>query len=1131
MSHRRNAGGSLRAPEIAGETSRGAGVDPALRMYRDSAGGARAHACMTAESGRDAVEVAGFHGASLAFFLAAICDPGGGPVLVVTSTQEEAEELREELEEFSGRPALFLPPWESLFLDDSRPDEEIFHERLGVLKRLEGAPPGELFFVVAPVHAVIQPVASGEALADASWTLEAGADLPRDDIAERLDGLEFRRVPLVLRRGEYSVRGDILDLFSLDAARPIRVEFFGDTVESMREFDPETQRSLSGDTLTACRIVAPSRATMFKACFDEDDSLILDSLPVPGRLVLAEPASIEERAERILHNLLEPPDRDRALEDFLGRLARRPCLRAHGLALPAGREGLQAGFESVERFSSERLESAMEALGREAAGGGRVEIYCESEAESQRMRELLRDHDVAADDGVRLRVGPVRRGFAVPAIGTVILTAREIFRRQAIRRARRRPVETQVVRSFFELEDNDLVVHVSHGIGRYLGARLMERNGTVQEFLELEFRRGVKVYVPASKIDLVQKYVGSGAYRPPLDKVGGASWSRRKQGVEQAVQDFATELLEVQAMRRERPGTAYPPDTEWQRQLEASFPYEDTADQIEATSMLKSDLESHRPMDRLLCGDVGYGKTEVAIRAAFKVVSAGKQVAVLVPTTVLAQQHCRTFRERLGGFPVQVEQISRFCTPRQQREILRATRAGQVDILIGTHRMLSDDVSFADLGLVVIDEEQRFGVAHKEKLKKMRALVDVLTMTATPIPRTLHMALLGIRDISSLSTPPEGRSPIQTDVIEFDRRVMREAILRELNREGQVYFVHNRVNDIAVIRDQLQQVVPEARMEFAHGQMSEHQLESIMMRFLDCRIDVLISTTIIETGIDIPNVNTIFINECDRYGLADLHQLRGRVGRSRHRAYCYLVLPEHRHVNPDARKRIQSIREFSQLGAGFQIAMRDLEIRGAGNILGSAQSGHIAVVGYDLYCRLLERAVKEKRGEKGDRPVDVEIDLDIEAYIPDHLVPDDASRLDIYRRLSKMENVGQVEDMAHEIRDRCGELPLAVERLLETQILRILAARRGLLRIAFDAHGLVLGCTESMRPLLDECPHRVVVLGPAEVSVVINDPLDRSPRVALDDVRVFRLVLEWLRDEKFPSVADSPVSAATSKRG
>ncbi len=1095
------------------------GVKELLERYRASeelaAARRRLDAAATSESRLAAFASA--HGASLSFFLAALLRGEDGPTLVLTATQEEAEDLRDELEEFSSRPALFFPPWESLFHEDSDPDEEIYHDRLRVLKFLEAAPRGELCFVVAPIPAILQPVASTAEISASVLRVVTGEELPRDELAARLTSLDFRHMPLVLRRGEYSVRGDILDVFPYDATHPLRVEFFGDTVESLREFDAESQRSLRGSEIRDRSILLPSESSMFRPCFTGSEDLLLERFGDLAPVVLVEPALIEERIGRIFASLLPDDEKARAREEFDRRLGRLRRVRAYSLALEVGAEGENLDLASVERFRDLSLDHTFDLLETVLQDGQDVTVYCDSDAERRRIHEILADRGVTRRDEIGITVGPVHRGFDVRAISTLVLTTGELFNRRTVRRSRRLQVKTQAIRGFYDLEEGDIVVHISHGIGRFLGVRLMEKEGVTQEFLEIEYRNRVKVYVPASKIDVVQKYIGGSDHAPRLDRVGGSSWGRRKESVESAVMDFAEELLEIQALRQARPGFAYPEDTEWQREFEAAFPFDDTPDQHEGTLAVKSDLQVARPMDRLLCGDVGYGKTEIAMRVAFKVVEAGKQVAVLVPTTVLAQQHCRTFRERMGGFPIVIEQLSRFCTPKEQRQIVEATAQGRVDILIGTHRILSDDVRFGDLGMVVIDEEQRFGVAHKEKLKRMRATVEVLTLTATPIPRTLHMALLGIRDISNLTTPPEGRSPIRTELIESDRPRIREAIIRELNRDGQVYFVHNRVQDIRVVRSELRSLVPEARIEFAHGQMSEHDLERIMVRFLEREIDVLLCTTIIETGIDIPNVNTIFIDECDRFGLAGLHQLRGRVGRSRHKAYCYLILPEHRHVNPDAKKRLQAIREFSQLGAGFQIAMRDLEIRGAGNILGAAQSGHIAVVGYDLYCRLLDRAVKGQHGEKIEEAAEVELDLNLEAYIPEEFVPAKATRLEFYRRLSREKEIEGVEDIAREIEDRSGSLPPPVRRLLEIQIFRILAARQGLHELRFDGESIILRCTESMRPLLDSCPHRVVVLGPEEVAIPLNDPLKKKLHIDFDDVTIFQLVFSWLRDGKFPS--------------
>ena len=1110
-----------RSESTAVDTQRGveATGEPAprdlLAAYRSSPECSAARESLDGFTSDSPPAYSGFHGGALAFFLSALLDARDGPTLVVTATQEEAEEMRDELEALSGCPAYFVSPWESLFMADSKPDEEIYHDRLLALCRLSEAPPDELFFMVAPVHAVIQPVPSPEEIRDAIFRIRRDEELPRDDLAARLTNRDYRHVTLVMSRGEYSVRGDILDVFPFDRDFPLRIEFFGDTVDSIREFYPQSQRSVSSDSLESCEIVLPSEKAMFLPCARNDEPLLLDHFPENSWCVLHDPAQIEERAQTIFKNVISDEGWEEVFDAFSERLHGGRHVQAFPLALGAGVAGQSLQFGSVERFQGSDLENTMKVLSQAMSEGERVEVACEGAAENERIRAIFDDYDVARHDEIVVRSNGLRRGFESKAIGCAILTTRELFNRVLTRRTKRRQLETQAVRGFFDLEEGDLVVHLSHGIGRFLGITQMEQDGVVQEFLELEYRKRVKVYVPVSKIDLVQKYVGAGTYRPTLDKVGGASWSKRKEAVEQSILEFANELLDIQAMRQQKPGHAYPADTDWQRQLEASFPYEDTPDQGEAMQALKKDLEGSRPMDRLLCGDVGYGKTELAIRSAFKVVSDGKQVAMLVPTTLLAQQHYRTFSERMAGFPVRIEQLSRFCTAKQQKQIVEDVNTGKVDILIGTHRILSKDVQFSDVGLVIIDEEQRFGVGHKEKIKRMRALIEVLTMTATPIPRTLHMAMLGIRDISSLSTPPEGRSPITTEVMEFDRAQIREAILRELNREGQVYFVHNRVKDIHIVRQELDAIVPEAITEVAHGQMSENELEDIMVRFLNRQIDVLMATTIIETGIDIPNVNTIFIHECDRFGLADLHQLRGRVGRSRHKAYCYLVLPEHRHVNPDAKKRVQAIREFSNLGAGYQIAMRDLEIRGSGNILGAQQSGHIAVVGYDLYCRLLERAVKKTSGQEPEQAVDVQLELNLEAFIPEKLVPSRSSRLDLYRRLSKMQEIANVEELAREIEDRFGELTRETRRLLEVQIFRILALQNGLHGVGYDDESILLHCTEAMEPLLDACPLRVVVLEPSKIAVVVNDPT-KTRKAKLDDDLVFRTVFKWLKTGKFP---------------
>jgi transcription-repair coupling factor (superfamily II helicase) len=637
-----------------------------------------------------------------------------------------------------------------------------------------------------------------------------------------------------------------------------------------------------------------------------------------------------------------------------------------------------------------------------------------------------------------------------------------LFHREEVRQVLpRRRLESRAIDSFLELAEGDLVVHVSHGIARYRGMQMLEKDAAghgrrsagrrAEEHLVLEFRDRVRVYVPASKIDLVQKYVGGAGSEPELSKFGGTAWQNRKEKVERAVLDLAADMIGLQALRAAQPGIAYPTDSEWQGEFEGSFPYQETPDQLTSLAEIKADMERARPMDRLICGDVGYGKTELAVRAAFKTIDNGRQVAVLVPTTVLAEQHYRTFSGRLAEYPFVVECLSRFRSAAEQRRIIERLTQGGVDVIIGTHRLLSADVRFKDLGLVIIDEEQRFGVEHKERLKRLRQTVDVLTMTATPIPRTLHLSLLGIRDISNLETPPPDRLAIETRIVRFDRQLIRNAILRELNRDGQVYFVHNRVHNIHDIASRLESIVPEARLAVVHGQMGEGELEQGMLRFVRREADVLVATTIIESGLDIPNANTIFINQADNYGLADLHQLRGRVGRYKHRAYAYLLLDGERQVTPTAAKRLKAIEEFTELGAGFKIALRDLEIRGAGNILGTQQSGHIAAVGYELYCQLLDNAVRQLKQQPLRTPLEVTVDLPFTAYLPRDYVPGQRLRIEVYRRLTRVRKRERLEDFRQELRDRFGPPPEPAEWLLRLAELRLLAAHWKVERVYLEA--------------------------------------------------------------------------------
>jgi transcription-repair coupling factor (superfamily II helicase) len=687
--------------------------------------------------------------------------------------------------------------------------------------------------------------------------------------------------------------------------------------------------------------------------------------------------------------------------------------------------------------------------------GNRVLLYCESPAEVQRVTEIVREIAGAVPHNFELPLGYVHQGFMIEPLRTIIASHHELFGQYALRRRERPARATAPVDSLADLQPGEYVVHASYGIGKFLGTETIEDKGGKAEYLTIEYADNVKIQVAVQNIALIQKYIGTSPKRPTLSKVGSKRWQKQKEKVAESVRDLAAQMLEVQAQRQALGGIAYDPDSNWQLEFEESFPYQETPDQIGAIREIKADMQEPIAMDRLLCGDVGYGKTELAMRAAFKAVENGRQVAVLVPTTVLSVQHGRTFTERFADFPVTIEVLNRFKTGRQAKDILKRAREGQVDILIGTHRLLSGDVAFKDLGLLVIDEEQRFGVEHKERLKRMRVNVDILTMTATPIPRTLHMALLGLRDISSLATAPLDRRSIVTEVTTYNRDLIRQAIYRELNRQGQIFFLHNRVQSIEKKAWEIQQLAPDARVRIAHGQMSKRELEDAMVNFVLGDADVLVCTTIIESGLDIPNANTIFINDADRFGLAELHQLRGRVGRYKHRAHAYMLLPNSRPISPIAAKRLKAIEEYSHLGAGFRIALRDLEIRGAGNILGPEQSGHIQMVGYQMYCEMLANAVHEMKHEKVEPLPTTMIDLRSPSYIPKNYIPIDRHRMDVYRKIAVARTPADLKQIEAELADVYGPLPEEVKYLLEIGELRIAASKRDIRSIVASGNDLV----------------------------------------------------------------------------
>jgi transcription-repair coupling factor (superfamily II helicase) len=970
----------------------------------------------------------GVWGSSCALAAAALVEHVPGSLVVVCPHVDDVDNLADDLPLFTKLAPFRFPAWERLPGEQASADE-VFGERVRLLKMFHSAQASATEapkLTLCSIQSLVQPVPDRETLGRQTRRLALGAKRRIEDLARWLAENGLHNTPAVELPGEFSHRGGILDIFAPDWLDPVRIEFFGDEIESIRRFEVTSQRSL--DKLDAVDVTILAPGARYQAH-------LADYLPRQSWFMLVEPMELQQQAEHYLERLGRPEQ----LHD-LGAVMRRifqfPSVAASAVAAGSMETTCRLKIESVERFSGD-INKVREELD-DAGTGQDVFIVCQTEAEARRLGDIFSGTQLAQQGHLHLPVGLLHSGFRLVPERIALLSSGELFRRTDLRRMPRRRL-AKVIDSYLELREGDLVVHVGHGIARYRGLKLLDKNGQVEEHLELEFEGHTKLYVPSSKIGLVQKYVGSSKGRPRLAKLGGKIWSRQKDRVAESVADLAAEMLEMQAARSSRPGIAFPDDTEWQREFDASFPYNETPDQLATIEAIKQDMRQSRPMDRLLCGDVGYGKTEVAMRAAFKAVDAGYQVAVLVPTTVLCEQHRRTFNERMAEFPFEIASLSRFATRGEQAKILQRLDAGAIDIVIGTHRLAQADVRFHNLGLVIIDEEQRFGVEVKERLKALRQLVDVLTMTATPIPRTLHMGLLGLRDISNLETPPEDRLAVETRVCRFEPELVRHAVLRELNRNGQIFFVHNRVEDIQGVATRLRQIVPEASMAIAHGQMPEHELERVMLDFVNQRYDMLLATTIIESGLDIPNANTIFIDEADRYGLADLHQLRGRVGRYKHRAYSYLLIDPNKNLSPSAAKRLRAIEEFSNMGAGFAIAMRDLEIRGAGNILGTEQSGHIAIVGYELYCALLEETVRRLKHLPPKTTVEVDIDLPGQGYIPRSYVPDMRLKIDLYRRLARVSSAAELADFTAELADRFGPPPLPVEHLLSLAEIRLLA--------------------------------------------------------------------------------------------
>ncbi|HED66119.1 MAG TPA: transcription-repair coupling factor [Planctomycetes bacterium] len=1014
---------------------------------------------------REAVHAGGLWGSSQALVVAELSRRAQGPWLVVTSSETEAELFIDDLASF-GADALALParePMASSSRSDSdhmHADPETIRRRLKVAQVFSAPPERRPRVLVASLLSLLQPIPSPKDLERDFVGLAVHQNLDVEELLERLVAAGYTRQPLAEAPGEVSLRGDILDVFTFAADEPLRIELFDEEIESLRTFDPETQRSTEDLTQVSLCIASDTGGV------EDGRGLQIVSLLSPTTThIEVEPLRIEDQAEGLR---IRSSAHAKALLHLRESVAdwRHLALQS----LPG--KTLDFDTRSVQSLAV-GMRAAKKAVRDEAQGGARVLCICTNEGEEKRLGELIGPGPVG-DGAIETAVGSLSKGFRMRGLDggeLVLVHHRELagIGGAVRRRAKRKTHRVRALESFFELAPGDLVVHAVHGLARFVGLERIERAGGEEEHLHLRFADDVSLYVPAPRIDLVQRYVGSGSASPELDRIGSSSFKKRKEKVERALMDLASDLLEVQAKRELRRRPPWNGDPELVRELIEAFPYADTPDQAEADREIARDLASPRPMDRLLCGDVGFGKTEVAIRAAFRVVSGGAQVAVLVPTTVLAHQHAQTFRERLADFPVEVAALSRYVTGKRAREVIERVESGSVDILIGTHRILSKDVRFQKLGLVIVDEEQRFGVTHKEHFKKLRAELDLLTLTATPIPRTLHLSLSGLRDISALSTPPEGRQEIETRLApKGDTDRLRRALLREKMRGGQVFFLHNRVHSIEVRARELMEIAPECTFAIGHGQMSGRDLRAVMDEFQRGHVDVLVATTIVENGVDIPTAGTILIDDADHFGLAELHQLRGRVGRGDRRSYCYLLVDPTKPMRDVARERLKAIEELTQLGAGFQISMKDLEIRGAGNILGPQQSGHISAIGYDMYCRLLHQTVERLRGAEGDAgepeamwaqiPAEVtreledaavEIELGISAYLPENWIESPTERLEVLRELAHIDSAAGADEVLAALRDRFGRVPAEAEALVRVFELRSLSAAIGLRRLAW----------------------------------------------------------------------------------
>jgi len=1117
------------------------------------------------------VGISGLKGSSRSFLLSFLRQEIGKNFLIITPTFKEAKECYQELLFFSGgeeeqifgsakQERIFLyPPGEEVPFESASRLPELTSQRLEVLHHLMRG--NRAVTVVSPITALIQQIIPQAILEKNSRHLKVGEEVDREELASILFKSGYLKVGLVEERGDYSIRGSILDVFPPGYTTPLRIEFYGDVIESIRQFNTVSQRSFG--ELADIWIVPVREAILEEENFDQitkrirkqSEQMMLPSTKREELIAALRRFQIIPEYERLLPYLYPhldtlfdylPQDSliflhdveelKREQDHFLRKAEERyeRCVEQASFSPSVSHFYLSAeqsstllhrfhtvyfnevdfslpheDIVSFHTYSNEdirkelinvtstqgMLSPLVERIKDWQEEGNNILLICHSSSESQKLVQLLEEYSVAIkllperhfdregflpySDIVKIQVANFNRGFRFPLVSLIIITEEEIFGEKRRRLALPRVKSGYFISDFSDLKVGDFVVHTNHGVGTYRGLKRLEVGGECSDYLLIEYLENDKLYLPIDRIKLVQKYIGTDGYTPKIDRLGGTAWKKTKKRVKQSIREMAKELLDIYASRKLLKGFSFSHIDHYYREFEATFPYEETSDQLAAIEDVMRDMGEDKPMDRLICGDVGYGKTEVALRSSFRAAMDGKQVAILVPTTVLAQQHYQTFCERLKPYPIEVEMLSRFRNRTEQKRILQRLREGQIDIIIGTHRLIQRDVHFKDLGLVVIDEEQRFGVAHKERFKKVRKLVDVLTLTATPIPRTLYISLIGTRDMSVMNTPPEDRLAIKTFINRFDATVVREAIVRELRRGGQVFFVHDRVRSISAMAKFLGQLVPEARLAVAHGQMSERQLEKVMLSFVKREVNLLLSTTIIESGLDFPSANTIIINRADKLGLAQLYQLRGRVGRSKYRAYCYLLIPGESALSREAQDRLNAIFEFSELGSSFRLATRDLEIRGAGNILGTSQSGHITAVGLELYTQLMEETIKELKGEEITPEIDPEINLSLPAFIPEDYIVDVNQRLVVYKRLASCMDDHEVEEMREELTDRYGSLPVAVSNLLSVITFKNFLRKYLINEIDYNGREIILtfhphakGSLERILALIERDPQR-----------------------------------------------------------